>query len=125
MDKGTEVRRINADEIEDGDLVAVIVEEPGKPGEYRVAGYTDGAGVPDSVEKAVTGLARLRSPCLCGEVALRYEGFSHRMPAVHPWPTLIYRCTVCGRKLSFLRLTAADARRALSGGLGTAPDEGG
>jgi hypothetical protein len=40
---------------------------------------------------------------------------------VHPWPTLVYKCPACGRAVSFLRLSAEDARRALLGGLGVAP----
>jgi hypothetical protein len=118
----TEVRRINLDDIEDGDMVAVIVEEPNRPGSFRVAGYCDGRAVPETVEQAKLGLRPLRAPCVCGEVDLRYVSYSHVMPAVHPWPTLIYRCTACNRRLSFLRLTAADARRAMAGGVGTSPD---
>jgi hypothetical protein len=121
-DKGTEVRRVNLDDIEDGDIVAVIVEERGQSGMFHVAGYADGKAVPHTVEQAKYGLVPLRTACVCGEVDLRYAGYSHKMPDVHPWPTLIYRCAVCGRTLSFLRLTADDARRAMVGGFGTQPD---
>jgi hypothetical protein len=124
MDEGTEIRRLNTRDIRDGDLVVVIVEEPGHPGAYRVVGYTDGAAVPLSVAEARRGPRRLKAPCVCGSTSLTYVGFSHEMPDVHPWPTLIYRCGSCQRTLSLLRLTAEDARRAIDEGLGTLePDD--
>ena len=125
MDEGTEIRRVNLDDIHDGDLVVVIVEEPGRSVDYEVVGYTDGQAVPESVAQAKGGSRRLRAPCVCGGVNLSYVGFSHQMPEVHPWPTLIYRCNTCKRTLSLLRLTAEEARRSLGSGLGTwpAPDD--
>jgi len=121
VDDGTEIRRIDLDDIEDGDMVAVIVEEPDRPGGFRIAGYCDGRAVPETVEQAKYGLRQLRTACVCGDVDLRYVGYSHKMPDAHPWPTLIYQCRACQRKLSFMRLTAADARRAMIGGYGTSP----
>ena len=88
---------------------------------YEVAGYCDGQAVPETVADAKRGPRRLRAPCVCGATGLRYLGFSHKMPDVHPWPTLIYRCRLCKRTLSFLRLTADDARRALAEGVGVWP----
>jgi hypothetical protein len=108
--------------IRDGDLVAVIVRDGASPGGFRVAGYCEGRAVPTGVEQAARGQG-LMVPCVCGETGLVYSGFSHQMPDVHPWPALNYACPSCGASVSFLRLSAADARRALRGGLGVAPAE--
>lgn len=123
MTKGaSETKAINLDEIGDGDLAAVIVHDKRAPGGFRIAGYCDGAAVPATVERAMTP-GSLRAPCVCGEVGLVYRGHSHAMPDVHPWPTLTYYCPSCGRTISYMRLTAADARRAMAGGFGTSDDE--
>lgn len=113
-----ETKPVHLDDIEDGELVAVIVEDKRSPGGFHVAGYCDGLAVPKTVAEAQGGF-RLRAPCECGGVELVYRGFSHEMPDVHPWPTLMYFCMSCRRTVSYLRLTAADARRAMSGGFGT------
>jgi hypothetical protein len=117
-----ESKPINLDEIVDGELVAVIVQDKQAPGGFHVAGYCDGLAVPQSVEEALGGF-RLRAPCECGGVDLVYRGFSHEMPDAHPWPTLTYHCVTCGRTVSYLRLTAADARRAMAGGFGTSDSD--
>ncbi|MFN2252575.1 MAG: hypothetical protein ACK2UL_11725 [Anaerolineae bacterium] len=117
-----ETKPVHLDEIEDGDLAAVIIEDKQSPGGFRVAGYCEGRAVPETVEEAQSS-HRLRAPCECGGVNLVYRGFSHEMPDVHPWPTFMYHCTDCGRTVSYMRLTAADARRAMASGLGTSDEE--
>lgn len=121
--KATEIRSVDLDAIRDGELVAVIVRDDATPEGYRMAGYCDGRAVPESAEAAAAGRSVL-VPCLCGAVGLVYRGYSHHLPEVHRWPTLNYLCPTCGAALSFLRLSAADARRALKGGLGLAARDG-
>lgn len=117
-----ETKAVQLDEISDGDLAAVIVHDAEAPGGFRVAGYCDGAAIPSTVERAKAG-SSMRAPCVCGGVDLVYRGYSHAMPDVHPWPTLTYFCTSCGKTLSYMRLTAEDARRAMSGGFGTSDEQ--
>jgi hypothetical protein len=121
----SESRPVDLDAIGDGDLVAVIVRDPASPDGYRIAGYVEGTTVPDGVEAAAAAPGPLGAPCSCGEVGLVYQGYSHQMPHVFRWPTLIYRCPACGRQISFMRLSAADARRALRVGMGVSDSPNG
>lgn len=118
----TDVRQVDLEAIRDGQLVAVILRDPSATEGYRVAAYCEGSTVPETVQEAESR-GTLMAPCACGAVGLVYHGYSHRMPDVFEWPTLIYRCPACGAELSFMRLSAADARRALGRGLGVSSSE--
>jgi len=121
LSRATEIRKVDLEAIGDGDLVAVIVRDDAAREGFRVVGYCEGRAVPADVGSARAGQP-LGVPCVCGRSELVYTAYSHRMPHVHRWPTLIYACPACGANVSFLRLTAEDARRALQVGLGVAPD---